>query len=237
MMSRVAKLITFQTIDEFLVIRSLLGRSPSVLCPFLSFEAEILSSGIKSSFLSLSWSHSKDFRESKVGDASKDSNSVLERTTMAVSATTGMGDGRTDCEERTSLTPFLSSEGMGPYIVKISGIPFFPSHCSKASLLSCLPSAMRIKLNLCLSSSSRLVCCSFSSLSTKYLCLFKYHSWLANIRAHTLCAHTRAIKIGVCPLMSMVSILAPHFISSWRHFTCPSLAAWWTGVIPVFVCL
>jgi len=54
MMSRFAKLITFQTIDEFLVIRGLLRRSPSVLCPFLSFEAEILSSGIKSSFLSSS---------------------------------------------------------------------------------------------------------------------------------------------------------------------------------------
>ena len=229
------KTLLFQVGDAFFTIRDLLRPKPSVLCPFLSFEAEMLSSGIKSSFLSLSWSRSIDFLDANKGDPAKDSNSALERTILAVSTTKGVGEGRRDCDSRISSTAFLSSWGMGPYIVAISGIPLFPNHCWKASWPSCLPCAIRVKLNLFISSSTRLVSCSSSSLLIKYRCLSKYHCWLANIRAQALWPHTRAMNIGVCPLASIASILAPYLMSSCKHFTCPSLAAWWTGVIPAFV--
>ena len=217
-------------------VRDLFGRKPSVLWPFLLLEAEILSSGINSSFLSKSWSWwSVGLLEVNNGAPSKLSYSVFDLTTIDDSVSMGAGVGRNDCVARISSAVFLSSEERGPYMVPMSGIPFSVSHRWYANWLSCLPSARRIRLSLCNSSSICLAFCSLSSFSFKYCCLSKYHCWLAKMRAHSLWPHTRAKDIGVWPFPSTALIVAPDLINSCRHLTWPSLAAWCTGVIPALV--
>ena len=55
--------------------------------------------------------------------------------------------------------------------------------------------------------------------------------------AHFLWPHSLARSSGVCPLQSLPSSLAPTSISNFKHWTWPSEAAWWTGVMPSLLAL